>query len=38
MTTDFLLNQVAQLSEYLIIIAILIFNNVAAADIVVDML
>jgi len=38
MTRNFLLNWVAQLSEHLVIIAILIFNNVALTDVVADML
>ncbi len=36
-TRNFLSNWVTQLSEYLVIIVILIFNNVAVTDIVADM-
>ncbi len=35
---NFLSNQIAQLSEYLVIVVILIFNNIALTDVVVDML
>ncbi len=38
MTRDFLSNWVAQFSECLIIVIILIFNNVALTDVVADML
>jgi len=37
MTRDFLLNWVIQFLKYLVIVAILIFNNVALADVVADM-
>jgi len=37
-TMNFLSNQIAQLSKHLIIVIILILNNVAAADVVTDML
>jgi len=38
MTRNFLLNWVAQLSEHLVIVVILIFNNVASVNVVADML
>jgi len=38
MTRDFLLNWIAQLLKYLIIVAILILNNIALTDVVTDML
>ena len=38
MTRNFLLNWVAQLSEYLAIVVILILNNVALIDVIADML
>ena len=37
MTRNFLLNWVAQLSECLIIVVILIFNNVTSVNVVTDM-
>ncbi len=38
MTRNFLLNWVAQLSEHLAIVVILILNNVALIDVIADML